>query len=88
MSCAWADSKTFDKSFNSSGLSVQCEQSENIKRFRMNEVPDQIFSRSKIRPVRCEGRKSIRTRGVLSDVIYRISRIKQPSTLAYCFSGI
>ena len=44
----------------------------------MNEVPDQIF----------QGRKSIRTRGVLSDVIYRISRIKQPITLAYCFSGI
>ena len=35
--------KPLTKSFNSSGLSVQCEQSENIKRFRMNEVPDQIF---------------------------------------------
>ena len=68
--CAWADSKCKVLA------KVVCQ-------FRMNEVPDQIFSQSKIRLVRCEGRKSILTGAVLRDVIYRISRIKQPSTLAY-----
>ena len=33
------------------GLSVLCEQSKNIERFRVKEM----FSRSKIRPVACEG---------------------------------
>jgi len=52
----------------------------------MNEVPDQIFQ-----PVENSSGAVWRTqeyyitRAVLTDVINRISRIKQPSTFAYYF---
>ena len=39
------------------GLSVLCKQSKNIERFHVNEM----FSKSKIRPVGCEGSLNVST---------------------------
>ena len=40
--CSWADGETAEKK-NQPGSSVSCELSENIERFRVNEVSRQIL---------------------------------------------